>query len=296
MILKARPLWLGQGAGAGLLPNIPTTTPPAVQLAPGPLPIPSPIPPDGYGGMDGTWVNTSASPALVVSHNHNPVTNQDCDYQDTYDNWQKSGVWNPCDPSQTPGTVSPLAPPAAAAPPAPAPPPPMPVPMPPPVSPVPGAGAGLPPATTTPGTAILNSSGIPVDQNGVPIPGAVGLSSAGLPVDQNGTVILGYSATPPAAGIPVQNPGMVPPNQGMPTQQPFPPPLYSQGIPVYAPGTVPPSGMPPAPVAGAPAAPVSQALPQPAAAPAGPPTAALVAGGVGVAGIAAALIFGVFRK
>lgn len=238
--IRAKPLWLGQGAGAGLLPTLPTQPAVATQPAAGPLPIPGPLPSDGYGDKDGTWLNQNGGQSFVVSHNHNPVTNQDCDYQDTYENWQKSGIWNQCDTNQAPGTVSQVIPPTP---------------------------VDVPAATTTPATT----------------PGATNPGTTTAPAT---------TTVPPAAGgMPVQNPGIVPPDWGSQAQQlpnntqiNLPPP----------PAFFPAANAPAAPVAGAPATP--QTPVQPPAAPSGPPTAALVAGGVGVVGIAAALFFGVFKR
>lgn len=247
--MTAKPLWLGQGAGAGLVPTLPTQPTVATQPAPGPLPIPGPLPSDGYGDKDGTWLNPNGN--LIVSHNHNSTTNQDCDYQDTYENWQKGGVWNQCDVNQAPGTVSQLAPPPSAATP-----------------------TSTPPAqTTTPATTPPATTSAP---------GATNPDATTLPPD--------------TGGMPVQNPGMVPPDQGIKTQ-PIPKPSQIYIPPPPSSAFLPIPGAPAAPAAPVAGAPVTLQTPiQPPATPSGPPTAALVAGGVGVAGIAAALFFGVFKR
>lgn len=214
MILRTRPLWLGQSDRSWALGA----------ATPGALPMPGALPSGGTSTLKGTWSNDTPNGLHIISHSRNSV-GQDCDWEGTYDDWQANGIWNPCAPSQPPGEVVAVGyteedpgqmPPqvVAPAPPAPAPPPPA-------AAPPQPVGAPLtppPPPPANPGT------------------------------------------------IPVQNPNV------------FNPPPPFTPVPVLVPGAAP--------------ATAPKAVPAVPAASKSGTTTALVAGGLGIVGVAAALFFG----
>lgn len=224
MILKARPLWLGQGA----------------------LPTPGPIPPDGTWNKNGSWMTTLQGKPAVLSQSINVTQGSSCSGVLPYDQWQSKGVWNPCLPNQAPGQVD-IVPDV-------------------PESQNPNAGtppaAGTAPAVTPP-----------------PAPGSIPIP----PV-------------PPPAFIPApgQPDNTTPPNGVRPTPSPVGNPIAVTPLPPgFNPMPVPPPGIAlPPPPAGAPAA----APPPAPASSSGAGTTALVAGGIGAAGILTAILVGVFRK
>ncbi len=224
MILKARPLWLGQGV----------------------LPTPPPLPAGGVTGQIGSWLVDSGGQQYVRSQGVNLDNGGfDCENNMPLAQWQIQGIWNTCMPAQPPGQIdtvsNPWVPPSWAGGPAavnPAPPPPV-----------------APPPVAAP----------------APVPGPIPI------------------APPPP---PAFTPAPVAPDNTQNVAPPRPLPVGPQGAPILV--TPLPPGFNPMP---------APPVPGPAQAPITPPassksstTTALVAGGIGIVGVAAAVLVGIFRK
>lgn len=288
MILRARPLWLGQGPLGPLIPLIPTFPQPNVagqataagQQQPasapgGPLPLPPPIPTDGYGNLQGAWLFVDPDGIQWIIYRGRDANGLDCMNKVSIPAWQSGGIWNPCAPSQPVGDISPLPPPPQA------------------------ASGDLNSRARDRLSALQNRiSALPADLQADPLSK---LATCQAMINPQGVVLdIGVFAcmgnTEASVRASEQTAASRPGAPPAPNPAPGSPPPGATTIPIQNPsqgGWFPPA-FSPLPIQ-SPGIPASAPTPAPASTTGSGTTTALVAGGIGVAGLAAALAFGVFK-